>query len=74
MPRSMFQPLSRALFCHDGTLRARVSACAAVDAGVRIDFVDVALGNCADRAFIDAGSASYAVLCNFVSHKFMSFK
>lgn len=60
------------LFGDDRALRAGVRAGAAVDADIRVNFVDVALGNCSDRAFVDASTASYAVLCDFVSHKFMS--
>ena len=61
-----------ALFSNDCALRANVGAGSAVNAHIRVDFVDVALGNCSDRAFIDTSSASYAVLCDSVSHKFMS--
>ena len=56
------------------THRAGAGAGAAVDAYVRINFVDVAFGNRSDRAFVETSTASYAVLCDFVSHKFMSLK
>ncbi len=63
-----------ALFSDDCALWASVSAGAAVNAYVRINFVDVAFGNRSDRAFVETSTASYAVLCDFVSHKFMSLK
>lgn len=63
-----------ALFSDDCALWASVSAGAAVNAYVRINFVDVAFGNSSDRAFVETSTASYAVLCDFVSHKFMSLK
>ncbi len=53
----------------DGAHRADISAGTAVDADVRIDGIDITLGNGALRALSDAGSASNAdILSNFVSH------
>ena len=53
----------------DGAHRANIGAGTAVDADVRIDGIDISLGNGALRALSDAGSASDAdILSNFVSH------
>lgn len=51
-----------------GFNRAYISACAAIRALIRIDHIDVPFGNCFNRALIDAGAASGAVVCNNVSH------
>ena len=51
---------------------ADAGASTAVDACVRINFVDVACGDCSNRAFIDASAASSAVLSDFVSHFYKS--
>jgi len=52
----------------DGTHRADAGASTAVDACVRVNLVDVAGGDGANGAFINAGAASSAVFSDFVSH------
>jgi hypothetical protein len=63
-----YQVDRRRLFLFDGALRADTGASAAVDTGVRIDFVDVTGGDGTHRALIDAGTASNAIFSDFVSH------
>ena len=58
----------RRLFLNDSTHRAYVSASAAFGANAWIDFVDVALRNSSEWAFIDAGTASGTIFSDFVSH------
>jgi hypothetical protein len=58
--------------------RANAVAGAALDAGIRIDFVfAVTLGNCGDGALSLAGAAADAIIRNFISHweytSFMDF-
>lgn len=53
---------------------ASVCASSAVDANVRINLVDVALGDGSGRALTLAGTASYAVVSNFVSHNYIILK
>jgi hypothetical protein len=48
--------------------RANVCTSATVGTYIRIDFVDVALGNCFYGTFIDAGAACSAIIVDFVSH------
>lgn len=45
-------------------------ACAAADASIRIDFVDIALGNSFNRANRCTSSASNTIVVNYVSHFF----
>jgi len=52
----------------DSAHRASVSASAAVNAEVGVDFVDVSFGDSALGAFACACSTCYAVFRNFVSH------
>ena len=56
------------LVLDDGIVRASTSAGAATNALIGINDVDVSFGNSAHRAFIDAGAASDAFVCDFVSH------
>ena len=52
----------------DSLVRAYRSASTALCALVRIDFVDVALRDCANGALVDTCTASNAVITNYVSH------
>ena len=52
----------------DGAGGASISAGAALCALVGVDAVDIALGDCSNGAFVDAGAASNAVFANYVSH------
>ncbi len=45
-----------------------ISARTAIGTFIRVNFVDVSFGDCFNRALIDAGSASSAVICDYVSH------
>lgn len=57
----------------DSARGANVCACAAVDACVGVDAVDVALANGFSRALGLAGSASHAVVADNVSHNSLDF-
>jgi hypothetical protein len=48
--------------------RAHVGAGAAIGANIRVDLVDVALGDSFNRALIDTCSASGAIFIDLVSH------
>jgi hypothetical protein len=48
--------------------RAHISASAAISAGFWINFVDITFRDSFYRAFIDTGSASRAIIINFISH------
>jgi len=48
--------------------RTYISTGAAIGANIRIDFVDITLGYSFNRTFIDAGSASSAIIVDLVSH------
>ena len=61
------------LVLDDGIVRASTSAGAATNALIGINDVDVSFGNSAHRAFIDAGTASDAFVCDFVSHNVFNF-
>lgn len=68
--QSVFNPqLSRA----DSAHRASVGTGTAIHAGIGINFIDVALGDCSSGAFACACSTCYTVVRNFVSHFIFSF-
>ena len=50
--------------------RANACASAAIGADVRVDDIDVALGDGFDWAFADASAASDAIVCNYMCHSF----
>ena len=55
--------------------RTVVGAGAAVDALVRIDYINITGRDCLYRTFVDTCAASYAQIgTNFVSHFFVLFK
>ena len=54
----------------DSTLGASVCTSATLGALVRINAVDIAFGNCANGAFVNAGATCYTVFANYVSHNF----
>jgi hypothetical protein len=58
----------------DGTHRANTCTGTAVGAEVRVDLVDVTGADSSDGAFVDASTASNAVVSNFVSHGLFVFK
>ena len=61
--------LIRSLFWKaDSTLRANISASAALYACVRIDRILLALRDCSCGAFVDTSTASDAVVANYISH------
>jgi len=64
-----FHPVSL-LFRVDRLNRAHVGAGAAIGAHFRVNFIDIALRNSFHRAFINAGTASGAIVVDFVSHDF----
>jgi hypothetical protein len=51
-----------------GFNRTYISARTAVSAFIRINLVNITFGDRFNRAFINAGSASGAVVINYVSH------
>ena len=52
----------------DSTRRAGVGTCAAVNAYIGVDAVDVALRDCTCGALVNASTASNAVITNYISH------
>ena len=70
MPKATQQMAGyKLLFGFNGTRRAHAYARAAVQAGVRIDGIDITLMDGADGALRKAGTACYAyVRIDFVSH------
>ena len=63
------------LFGLDRFARANACAGAAVDALVRIDYINITGRDCLYRTFVDTCAASYAQIgTNFVSHFFVLFK
>ncbi len=48
--------------------RANIGASTTISANFGIDFVDITFGNCFNGTLIDTGSASGAIIINFVSH------
>ena len=56
------------LVFNDGIVRASTGTGAATHALIGINDVDVSFRNCANRAFVDAGTASDTFVCDFVSH------
>ncbi len=61
---SKFASLSL-LDCVVGAYRC---ATAAADASIRIDVIDLALGDCLYRAYRNTGTAGYAAVSNYISH------
>ena len=57
----------------DGTHRANTCTGTAVGAEVRVNLVDVTGADSSDGAFVDASTASNAVVSNFVSHGLFVF-
>ena len=62
------------MFCNvsfleaDSARGASVSASATFCALIRVDYIDVALGDSSYGTFVDASAASDAVITNYVSH------
>jgi hypothetical protein len=48
--------------------RTNVSTCATIGAGIRINFIDIALRNCFYRTLINAGTTCGTIVCNYVCH------
>jgi hypothetical protein len=57
----------------DGLNGTNICASATIGAYVRIDLIDIALGNGLNGTFIDAGTASSAIFRNFISHGLKCF-
>ena len=55
----------------DGARGASIGTRAALGAFVGVDGIDIAFGDSANGAFIDAGAASNAVFTDYVSHSFL---
>ncbi len=53
--------------------RANICTSATIRASFGVDLVNVTFSNCFNRTFIDAGSASGAIVVNNVSHDSVSF-
>ena len=53
---------------------ASVSARATLSALVGVDAVDIAFGDSANGAFIDASAACYTVFANYVSHSSLNLE
>ena len=62
------------LVLNDCFVRASAGASAATNAGIRVDDIDVAFRNSAHGAFVNAGAASNAAVCDFVSHNVFNLK
>ena len=58
----------------NGLNRTNVSAGTTVGAYIRINFVDFALGDCINGAFINAGTTCGTIICDYVCHFSMFFK
>ena len=58
----------------DSACRASSSACAAIDASISVDRVDIALRECAYGALIDASATSYTAVSDYVCHNSIGFK
>lgn len=56
----------------DSLVGTNISASAALSAGIRVDGVDVTLGDCSYRAFVNTCTASDTVVTNYVSHNLVS--
>lgn len=48
---------------------ANISTCTAIDAFIRINFIDVAFTYCFRRAFSNASATCTAIITNYISHK-----
>lgn len=73
LERLFFYPIR--LFCRsDCFLRTYAGAGAAVNTGIGIDGVDVTGADGTDGALVNAGTTSYALVRNFVSHFFEFLK
>ena len=64
----------RRLAFRDSVARANLCAAAAVDAGVRVDVVDIALCDGVCGAYALASATCDAVVANYISHNCNSFK
>ena len=54
--------------------RAGIHTGCTIGAHIRINFINIAFGNSAFRAFINAASTCDAIICNYVSHFLFVFK
>ena len=52
----------------DSVNRANIGTRSAVGANIRINHIDITFGDRFNRALIDAGAASCAVITDFISH------
>lgn len=64
----VFPCYNRALFRNNRLAGANACAGAAVDAGVGVDYIDIASRDSLYRTFADAGTAGNAGVGDFVSH------
>jgi hypothetical protein len=53
--------------------RTNISASAAIGANFRINFIDITFGNSFNGTLIDTGSASCAIIIDFVSHDLLFY-
>lgn len=51
--------------------RANIGTCTTICAYIRINLIDIALGDSLNRTFINTGSASGAIFTDFVSHFYL---
>ena len=58
----------------DSAGRTSSSACAAIDASISVDRVDIALRDCAYGTLIDASATSYTAVSDYVCHNSIGFK
>ena len=75
---SIFFNLQSLFFNHslweaDCFVGADVCASATLGANFRVDGIDVALGDCSSRTFVDTGTASDAVFTNYISHSLLFY-
>jgi hypothetical protein len=52
--------------------RANVCASSTIGANFRIDFINIAFRDSFNRALVDAGSTSSAIIIDFVSHDLLN--
>jgi hypothetical protein len=52
----------------DGLHRANISASAAINAFIGVNFIDVTFADCFGRALSHAGTTSTALIANYISH------
>lgn len=58
----------------DRLVRANIRTCAALRAHIRVNVILVPFRDCSYRTFINARSACYAVVANYVSHTIKCLK